>query len=166
MAFPLTTDVHTGFNFTAWAEAATNLTHFAPSIRDLLLAGPRAGSKLASFLTGIPEVVDNAWTDHFAQTTLPGAIGIVPDAATTDSMMNSAIQVGSDVLGDDGTASMAARFTVESARSFGNIFSYSTSRWALACIIMAIGELTAIHSTLQELTNCSPKQDPHIRLTS
>ena len=64
------------------------------------------------------------------------------DAVTTANTVaaRQAAQAGVDILGaaDDNRNGIASRLSTESARSFGNVFQYSTSRWAVACVIMAI----------------------------
>lgn len=142
----LTEDIPSIFNITAWAESAANLTQYAPSVQDLLLAGPRVGMKLGSYLIAVPEAFNSVLRGHFAQVTIAEATGLggVP-AATTGITTGAATRVGVDLLvGDDAEGGIASRIGVEGARSFGNIFSYSTSRWAIACVVMAIGNIPSL----------------------
>lgn len=139
-------DVSMGLNLSSWAAAAANLTRYAPSAKDLLLAGPRVGIRVGSYFLAIPDAIDGALGGRLGQRVIPEATNVGRDAATTIGLyagqaahMGTAPGMTDTIMEDVAGAGIASRLSIESARSFGNIFSYSTSRWALACVVMAIG---------------------------
>jgi hypothetical protein len=119
------------------------MTQYVPSAKDLALAGPRIFMKLGSFLQ-VPEAVDNIFGVRMGQRIIPEATGAgMIDAMTTVAAAPAArefAQAGTEILVemDEQAAGIASRFSVESARSLGSVFSYATSKWALGCIIMAV----------------------------
>lgn len=124
------------------AKWTFNVSSFAPSAKDLLLAGPRIGTKLGSLFT-MPAAIDNMLGGHFRPHSIPEATpASLIDAVTTGRsiIVQDVAHTGSNIITDvdDMGSGITSRISVESARSFGNLFQYSTSRWALACIIMAI----------------------------
>ena len=112
-----------------------NVTQYVPSARDLALAGPRMFMKLGSFLT-VPDAVDNI----FGQRIIPEATGAgIVNAMTTAAAAREAAHAA-EILVDVGeqASGIASRFSLESARSLGSVVSYSTSKWALLCVVMAV----------------------------
>jgi Zinc finger, C3HC4 type (RING finger) len=70
-----------------------------------------------------------------------GAPGNFVEAATTAAASAREIaQSATEILvdADEQAVGLASRFSLESARSFGNVFSYMTSRWAILCVVMAV----------------------------
>lgn len=121
-----------------------NATQYVPSAKDLALAGPRMFMKLGSFLV-VPEAVDNIFGGvRLGQRFIPEATGNggIVDAVTTAASSGLApadtIQAGTQLLMEDPSGGLSSRFTMEGARSLGNVFSYATSKWALACIVVAV----------------------------
>ncbi|KAH7411314.1 ubiquitin-protein ligase-like protein [Cadophora sp. MPI-SDFR-AT-0126] len=124
-----------------------NATQYVPSAKDLALAGPRMFMKLGSFLA-VPEAVDNIFGGvRLGQRIIPEATGNggIVDAVTTAAAAGgigtaNAIQAGTQILVDvdDQAGGLSNRFTMESVRSLGNVFSYATSKWALGCIVVAV----------------------------
>jgi hypothetical protein len=133
------------FDVASWAAnwTSVNVTQYVPSAKDLALAGPRMFMKLGSFLA-VPDVVDNIFGGGVGQRIMPTAAGAgIFDAATTAATgagsFQAAAQAGTEILVEiDGRSGMASRFSIESARSLGSVFSYATSKWALCCVFMAI----------------------------
>lgn len=65
------------------------------------------------------------------------------EAATTAAVSareiaQTATEILVDADADEQAIGLASRFSLESARSFGNVFSYMTSRWAVLCVVMAV----------------------------
>lgn len=134
-------------NLTHWTwqhlKHSVNVTRYAPSIEDLLLAGPRMLTKLGSIMSYADTV------DGFGQRVIPDptgsdlflAPGAVAAAGSITSNMGAdasiAAAVAADLVDQDPSV-MASRFTVEGARGLGSVFSYATSKWALCCVAMAI----------------------------
>lgn len=114
----------------------SNLTRFAPSPQDLLFAPHRLGRKIGSFIfshsSGLGEQISNT---HAAVTTA------MADSAHADALAQAITAGGDAIVESETTAGMAQRLSMDTARSFGNIFSYSTSRWAVGCMVMAVGML-------------------------
>jgi hypothetical protein len=125
------------FNVRPW----TNMTQYVPSVKDLLLAVPRMGVKMGSLFVAVSESVDDVLGGRIGQRIIPGPTGGqgINAATTSGTAAQHMAQAGANILDiDDRGAGLASKLSMESARSFGNVFQYSTSRWALACIIMAI----------------------------
>lgn len=113
-----------------------------PSAKDLALAGPRMFMKLGSFLA-VPEAVDNIFGVRMGARIIPpptGHSGIVEAVTTAATSAQEIAQSATEILvdTDEQAIGLASRFSLESARSFGNVFSYMTSRWAVLCIVMAV----------------------------
>lgn len=124
-------------------ESFLNMTQYVPSVRDLVLAGPRIGMKIGSLFLTLSEAIDDVLGGRMGQHTVPeptGMNGLGDVTTASTAAARQAAQAGEDILGaaDDSGGGIASRLSMESARSFGNVFQYSTSRWALACIVMAI----------------------------
>jgi len=127
------------FDIPSWA----NMTQYVPSAKDLLLAGPRMGMKMGSLFVALSEAIDDVLGGRMGQrviaepTRMQGGDAIITAGV---GMAHQIVQSGGDILGqaDAQGNGLASKLSLESARSFGNVFQYSTSRWALACIIMAI----------------------------
>ncbi|CZT06811.1 probable ASI3 Putative integral membrane E3 ubiquitin ligase, role in negative regulation of amino acid uptake [Rhynchosporium agropyri] len=123
-----------------------NATQYVPSAKDLALAGPRMFMKLGSILS-VPEAVDNMFGGvRLGQRIIPEATGNVgvANAVTTaaaggfgtENTINASTQILVDI--EEQAGGLTNRFTMEGARSLGNVFSYATSKWALGCIVVAV----------------------------
>ncbi|KAI1352411.1 hypothetical protein F5Y01DRAFT_280025 [Xylaria sp. FL0043] len=131
-----------GNNASAWANFTSTWTRYAPSLEDLILAGPRMLTRIGSIIS-FPEAIDS-----FGQRVVPDPIGSNYFVTTTATEMatemaaeiTEAVANAGNVLEDDqDPAALISRFTVEgSAKGLGSVFSYATSKWALCCIAMAI----------------------------
>ncbi|KAI0131991.1 hypothetical protein BJ170DRAFT_611999 [Xylariales sp. AK1849] len=126
-------------NLTSWTAQHINITRYAPSIEDLLLAGPRMLTKLGSFIA-LPDAVDS-----FGQRVIPEPTGPDYFLTTTGSATSnmaaadaSVAAAAAAVLDDQDPAAMMSKFSVEGAKGLGSVFSYATSKWALCCMAMAI----------------------------
>lgn len=130
------------FDISSWANW-TNVTQYVPSAKDLALAGPRMFRRIGSFLT-VPEAVDNMFGARMGriipEATGAGVFEAATTAVTTAGNVRDVARAGSEILVDvDRQAEgIAARFSIEGARSLGSVFSYATSKWAVCCIVMAI----------------------------
>ncbi|KAB8298183.1 hypothetical protein EYC80_001928 [Monilinia laxa] len=143
MAAPAMLDNSTRFDIASWTNwTAVNVTHYVPSARDLALAGPRMVMKLSSFFT-VPETVDNILGIKMGGRIIPEATGAgMPDSMET---ITSAAVAGMRQLAEDRAETITeenlmanSKFSLESARSLGGLFTYATSKWALGCIVMAV----------------------------
>ncbi|TPX15052.1 uncharacterized protein E0L32_004882 [Thyridium curvatum] len=138
-------------NFTSWTAqhlGYLNMSKLAPSLEDLVWAGPRMVmklGKLGSFISFpdaidgfgqrvIPEATDSGIIFH--ATTAPPSGSFAASAAAARSFA-AATQQGAQGAAAAGAAS-PSRFSLEGARGLGSVFSYATSKWALCCIAMAI----------------------------
>ncbi|KAL3427359.1 Protein ASI1 [Phlyctema vagabunda] len=126
------------FQINSWAGNWTNVTQYVPSARDLLWP-----ARIFS------EAVDSVLGLRMGQRIIPEATGTnigIADAATTAAAAGAAGQAAqnlpsaTEVLLDIETQSsgLTSRFSLEGARGLGSVFSYATSKWALACIVMAV----------------------------
>ncbi|KAM3069409.1 hypothetical protein ACMFMG_005515 [Clarireedia jacksonii] len=137
-------DNGTKFELTSWTNwTAVNITQYVPSAKDLALAGPRMVMKLGSFLT-IPEAVDNIFGARMGARMIPEATAAgLPDpgetiTAAAAASIRHAVATGTETLAEENIVAAPAKFSLDSVRSIGGLFSYATSRWALGCIVMAI----------------------------
>ncbi|KAI8631953.1 hypothetical protein F5Y19DRAFT_422633 [Xylariaceae sp. FL1651] len=125
-------------NVSVWANLSSSWTRYAPSLEDLILAGPRMLTRLGSIIP-FPEAIDN-----FGQRVIPDPTGSDYFVTTTVTEMaadvSEAVANTANILEDDqDPAALVSRFTMEgSAKGLGSVFSYATSKWALCCIAMAI----------------------------
>ncbi|KAK4165159.1 hypothetical protein QBC43DRAFT_316125 [Cladorrhinum sp. PSN259] len=142
-------------NFTLWTAQhlgmAVNMSKLAPSLEDLVLAGPRMVMKLGrlggSFIS-FPDAIDS-----FGQRYAPDAaeINVFSSSKAASSVATSVQSTVSSstesILAAASSAAAAAtvkdpkvtsRLTAESARGLGSVFGYATSKWALCCIAMAL----------------------------
>ncbi|KAK4640505.1 hypothetical protein QC761_602160 [Podospora bellae-mahoneyi] len=140
-------------NFTLWTtqhlKMSMNMSRLAPSLEDLVLAGPRMVmklGKLGSFIS-FPDAVDNFGQRTMADPTDAGVFS----SALSSSISSTTASILSDVASSSATATAAAasaaaedptasvsRFSMEGARGIGSVLSYATSKWAITCIAMAI----------------------------
>lgn len=139
-------------NFTLWTSShlGVNMSRYAPSLEDFVLAGPRMMmklGKLGSFIS-VPDAIDG-----FGQRIIPDATGsdvfsstsaaAAAAAAMSDTFITgtnaagAAAGIPSDLADQDPTLSVY-RFSMEGAKGLGSVFSYATSKWALCCIAMAV----------------------------
>ncbi|OAA70866.1 hypothetical protein LEL_09457 [Akanthomyces lecanii RCEF 1005] len=109
-------------NLSAWA---TNMTRYAPSLDDLVWAGPRFLEKLGSYL-------NLADQPNLAPNTDAGLLGTTSAAAYNIMESNTSPAVAA------AAQDSSAFLSLESVRNFGSVFSYATSRWAMSCIAMAL----------------------------
>lgn len=147
---PVLNNASAWHNFTLWTAQrlgyAFNVTKLAPSLEDLVWAGPRMVKKLGK-LGGsyifYPDAIDG-----FGQRVIPEAtdpadffVTTAPDSTTVADAARSILEsASSSAIAATGqeSAAFASRFTMEGARGLGSVFSYATSKWALACIVMAV----------------------------
>lgn len=133
------------FDIPSWATNWTyvNVSQYVPSAKDLALAGPRMFRRIGSLLT-VPEAVDNIFGARMGriipEATGAGFFDAATTAATTADAVREVARAGTEILVDvdQHSEGIAARFSIEGARSLGSVFSYATSKWAVCCIVMAI----------------------------
>ncbi|KAI1487739.1 hypothetical protein F5X96DRAFT_128626 [Biscogniauxia mediterranea] len=130
-------------NLTSWTvqhlKSSVNVTRYAPSLEDLILAGPRMLTRLGNIIS-FPDPPDG-----FGQRVIPDPTGS-DFFITTTTASDMAVEVSdvaanlANVLEDDqDPAALVSRFSMEGgAKGLGSVFSYATSKWAICCIAMAI----------------------------
>ncbi|SPQ20016.1 63417cb2-a552-441d-b7d3-eb536d8ba481 [Thermothielavioides terrestris] len=148
-------------NFTLWTAQhfgrAVNVSRLAPSLEDLVWAGPRMVMKLGrlgSFIS-FPDAIDGFGqrvvpdptdADHLLFSATVGPAGEVVEVLTESSAPASSVPMSAASAAAAGAASTASqdpnafvsRFSMEGARGLGGVLSYATSKWALCCIAMAV----------------------------
>ncbi len=141
-------------NFTVWTAQqlglAVNMTRLAPSLEDLVWAGPRMVMKLGRLgsIISLPEViVDPNNIDIFASSSSSAASAAAGDlllttltestTAAASASMAAAAAAAADAVSQNPNA-FVSRFSMEGAKGLGGVFSYATSKWALCCIAMAV----------------------------
>lgn len=123
-------------NASVWTNFTFTWTRYAPSLEDLILAGPRMLTRIGSIIS-FPEAIDS-----FGQRVVPDPTGSDYFVTTTATEMaadiSEAVANTANVLEDDqDPAALVSRLTMEgSAKGLGSVFSYATSKWALCCIAM------------------------------
>ncbi|KAI1437944.1 hypothetical protein GGR50DRAFT_642319 [Xylaria sp. CBS 124048] len=125
-------------NATDWTNLTSTWTRYAPTLEDLMLAGPRFLTRISSLLS-LPEAVDN-----FGQHVIPDPTGsnyfVAATATELAADISGAVASTATVMEERrDTSALVSQFTMEgSAKGLGSVFSYATSKWALSCVIMAI----------------------------
>ncbi|KAI0176447.1 hypothetical protein GGR52DRAFT_362420 [Hypoxylon sp. FL1284] len=132
-------------NITSWTVqhlkySVNNVTRYAPSLEDLILAGPRMLTKLG--IISFPDAVDGfgqrviadpTSSDHFFTTATSEMFTQVSEAAANAA--NAATMLDDD---DQDPTALISKFSADGTKGLGSVFSYATSKWALCCIAMAI----------------------------
>lgn len=146
-------------NFTMWTAQhfglAVNMTRLAPSLEDLVLAGPRMVMKLGrlgSFIS-FPDAIDGfgqrvvpdpTEIDLFSSTTaLAGDfVETLTESTSSAAAASASIAAAAAAAAAEAVAknpnTFVSRFSMEGTKGFGGVFSYATSKWALCCIAMAV----------------------------
>ncbi|KAK1780106.1 hypothetical protein QBC45DRAFT_409725 [Copromyces sp. CBS 386.78] len=151
VAVPVLNNASAWHNFTLWTAQhlgyAFNVTKLVPSLEDLVWAGPRMVKKLGK-LGGsyifYPDAIDGFGQPAIPDSTDPAAFFVTtaPDSTTAADAARAILESASSSAAATATgqesAAFASRFTMEGARGLGSVFSYATSKWALACIVMAV----------------------------
>jgi hypothetical protein len=124
-----------------WSSAANVTATWFPSPKDLVLAVPRMVMKAGSFaFVTVPESMDSVFGLGFGRSAIAEATGESVQNVVTAAASRA---VHASVEAVDAAANRGGRGTgvrsglsLESVRSFGHVFSYATSKWAVWCIIM------------------------------
>ncbi|OAA68355.1 ubiquitin-protein ligase [Niveomyces insectorum RCEF 264] len=152
--------------WTAQHLAFLNMTRIAPSLDGIVWAGPRMVMKLGrlgSFISfpdaidgfggfggGGQRVIPQATTDAAGNVLFHHGVGSIPPpshafttgaAAAAAAAAGAGAAAGAEAAEQDLAATFAAsasRFSLESARGLGSLFSYATSKWALCCVATAV----------------------------
>ena len=135
-------------SWTSLKTPTTNATsHLAPSPKDLLLAVPRMAARAGSFVTeGLPEAFENIFGGGITGRTIAEATseraGEMAAAAVSATTGPGATVAGAGAAPVQsaavGNSSIFSVLTFQRIKSFGGIFSYMTSKWALGCFAAAI----------------------------
>ncbi|KAI0135188.1 hypothetical protein F4814DRAFT_12932 [Daldinia grandis] len=130
-------------NFTSWTAqhlkySVNNVTRFAPSLEDLILAGPRMLTKLG--IISFPDAVDGFGQRVIADPTTSDFFSSTTTAAHMLTQASEAAANVAEVLEneDQDPAVLVSKFSADGTKGLGSVFSYATSKWALCCIAMAI----------------------------
>jgi hypothetical protein len=128
-------------NFTAWTAhhlRYVNVTKYAPSLEDLVWAGPRMVMKLGSFIS-FPDALDSLGQRAIPEATTSGIFDTSAAATAMNTLADTTTSAAGQALPTDQDPSIiATKLSMEGARGLGSVFSYATSKWALSCITMAI----------------------------
>ena len=131
-------------NFTTWTAqhlAFLNVTRLAPSLDDLVWAGPRMVMKLGKLggaFISFPDAIDGFGQRVVPDATGPGTLFHATVPPPSSAVAAAAAAAESVANAEDAAATAASRFSLEGAKGLGSVFSYATSKWALCCIAMAI----------------------------
>ncbi|OTA64727.1 hypothetical protein K449DRAFT_327832 [Hypoxylon sp. EC38] len=130
-------------NITSWTVqhlrySVNNVTRFAPSLEDLILAGPRMLTKLG--ILSFPDAVDGFGQRVIADPTASDEYFFTTTTAEMLTQVSEAAANAANVLEDEerDPALLISRFSADGTKGLGSVFSYATSKWALCCVAMAI----------------------------
>ncbi|KAF4125343.1 Ubiquitin-protein ligase [Geosmithia morbida] len=125
------------YNLTSWT---VNVTRYAPSFEDIVSAAPRMARKLGSFVSHHDLL--NADGSDGQGPVAAAAAGLNNAVAAESNLYNFVDSSEGETVGALGaspdTAARASGITIDGTRGFGSVFTYATSKWALACIGMAV----------------------------
>ncbi|KAI1209065.1 uncharacterized protein F4807DRAFT_108859 [Annulohypoxylon truncatum] len=131
-------------NLTSWTVqhlrySVNNVTRFAPSIEDLILAGPRMLTKLG--ILSFPDAVDGFGQRVIADPT--SSDYFITTTTTAAEMLTKVSEAAANVVDvleneDQDPAVLVSKFSTDGTKGLGSVFSYATSKWALCCVAMAI----------------------------
>lgn len=111
------------------------VTRYAPSLQDLLLAGPRMLTKLG--IISFPDAVDGFGQGVIAD---PTDDYFFPTTTTSEMLtqISDAAAGVADMLDheEQDPSVLVSKFTTDGAKGLGSVFSYATSKWALCCVAM------------------------------
>ncbi|KAK1766776.1 putative ubiquitin-protein ligase [Phialemonium atrogriseum] len=131
-------------NFTIWTAQhlgyAVNMSKLAPSIEDLVWAGPRMVmklGKLGSFMS-LPDAVDGFGQRIIPESTAAGMVHATTTGSFAALIADTTAAVLPPVGADEDPNALVTRLSLEGVRGLGNVFSYATSKWALCCVAMAV----------------------------
>ncbi|KAK3318577.1 hypothetical protein B0H66DRAFT_243807 [Apodospora peruviana] len=131
-------------NLTIWTAQhlgyAMNMSKLAPSLEDLVWAGPRMVMKLGrlgSFIS-FPDAIDGFGQRIIPESTDAGIFHTLSADSAASFLQSSAPTTTPPVTVGQDPIAFASRFSMEGARGLGSVFSYATSKWALMCILMAV----------------------------
>lgn len=126
----------TWYNLTAWTA---NVTRYAPSLEDIVWAGPRIFRKLGSFITLTDSLTPNGHYIHEAtETNIPHSLAAAAAAAAAEPSLYNIMDTASHASGETDSIIRGTRLSMDGARGLGSVFSYATSKWAFSCIAMAV----------------------------
>ena len=119
------------------ASAANASSYLSPSPMDLLLVVPRMVVRVGSFVfSAVPEQIDNVLGlrnggSMIAEATTEGTQNIA-SAASAAYVQGTAAATGA-VTEETLDSPLRNMFSFQHVRSFGGVFTYMTSKWALGC---------------------------------
>ena len=129
----------TYFTSTLKGTASSTLSYLNPSPKDLVMAVPRLFAYLGSFVfVAIPESID-----HFFHLPDGGSVIAEATANKTQAVASAAISsattmapasTGGPAPTEAAKAGLLSHIGLQHVRSFGGVFSYLTSKWALGCV--------------------------------
>ncbi|KAI1107922.1 hypothetical protein F4804DRAFT_4608 [Jackrogersella minutella] len=132
-------------NLTSWTVqhlkySVHNVTKLAPSLEDLILAGPRMLTKLG--ILSFPDAVDGFGQRVIADPTASDYF-LTTTTTTMSEMLTQVSEAATNVVDalddeDQDPAVLVSKFSSDGTKGLGSVFSYATSKWALCCVAMAI----------------------------
>jgi len=127
------------------ASTSNVTSHLNEFSKDLAMAFPRLLVRAGSFAISVPERIDNIFglrnggsliaeaTGNGSQNTISAALS--GDAAQASQRVAAAAPGGGTAAATEGVPSFSS-LTFQQVRNFGGIFTYITSKWALACFTL------------------------------
>src|SRR5437667_3785998 len=132
-------------NFTVWTAQhlryTVNMTRYAPSLEDLVWAGPRMVMRLGSFIS-LPDAADAFGQRTVAEATVSGIFdastaaaaavsGPASSSSSSASTAAAAAAAAESLVSDQDSAALVSKFSMEGAKGLGSVFSYATSKLPL-----------------------------------
>ncbi|KAH7349366.1 hypothetical protein B0T11DRAFT_289086 [Plectosphaerella cucumerina] len=130
---PPTADAPAWQNITGWTSRFVNVSKIAPTLEDLVWAGPRMVKKLGSYIP-----FQDAFEGAGAHAIFNASDAPAASAAGFSMSASAAAQQTAAAASPVVAAASSSAFSMEGAKGLGSVFSYATSKWALSCIAMAV----------------------------
>ncbi|OTB08666.1 hypothetical protein M426DRAFT_71042 [Hypoxylon sp. CI-4A] len=114
------------------------MVSLAPSLEDLILAGPRMLTKLG--ILSFPDAVDGFGQRVIADPTPSDYFFTTTTSEMLTQVSEAVADAAANVLEEDeqDPTMLVSKFSSDNTRGLGSVFSYATSKWALCCVAMAI----------------------------
>lgn len=126
------------------ASVVNATSYLNPSSEDLLMVVPRLVARASSFaLSTIPEAFENVFGAGtggriIAEATGDGAAVAAASAGLAPETMAAAGRAAAAQAVGEQQSPLSQLLTFQNIRTFGGVFTYMTSKWALGCFTVAI----------------------------
>ncbi|MCJ1472427.1 hypothetical protein MMC13_001075 [Lambiella insularis] len=126
------------------ASAANATSYLNPSAKDLFMVVPRLMARAGSFaFSTVPEALENVFSGRtggqiIAEATGNRSLRAAASAGTAPETMAAAGGAAAVHAVAEQQSPLSQLLTFQNIRTFGGVFTYMTSKWALGCFTVAI----------------------------